>query len=417
MNKVKTIYKIQTIILLAVMLCLIVCLTIGGTASADTNLPVINLENCEEKLENDDLFGYAGVVTDKDCIRENKAVFDDYINNQYGKVIIPERDNESNVLAYQLVGFEKTGMLLYPLYSYGEVDKSQIEYSDLLFNTANLSVLDGDAYDFMSTTITFYVYSKNYLNKYLNIASVKIKMSVDFFPAEDALYNYYVAKYEVCVMPWKKAGVKGFVMSTVVSKDVYMDEYKTMTNNVEGDKTHGITFNTGIKSGVKIDENGITVEKGKEVSLGFNYSFSAPSGSSTLKESGVTRFDQFEATDYQLRPNHKIYLGSGKFGDRYSGLIYKTYRVQKSNGGGLVGLRFDRLDLRGDVGQSSFDLENTETIMILAAWENVFSNRKIMLMSGNVEGEDKTTQYYEDFSHSSSLPNESSIFGMYIYSD
>ncbi len=36
MNKVKTIYKIQTIILLAVMLCLIVCLTIGGTASADT---------------------------------------------------------------------------------------------------------------------------------------------------------------------------------------------------------------------------------------------------------------------------------------------------------------------------------------------------------------------------------------------
>ncbi|MCX4361884.1 MAG: hypothetical protein OSJ74_00645 [Clostridia bacterium] len=167
MNKVKTIYKIQTIILLAVMLCLIVCLTIGGTASADTNLPVINLENCEEKLENDDLFGYAGVVTDKDCIRENKAVFDDYINNQYGKVIIPERDNESNVLAYQLVGFEKTGMLLYPLYSYGEVDKSQIEYSDLLFNTANLSVLDGDAYDFMSTTITFYVYSKNYLNKYL----------------------------------------------------------------------------------------------------------------------------------------------------------------------------------------------------------------------------------------------------------
>ena len=70
-----------------------------------------------------------------------------------------------------------------------------------------------------------------------------------------------------------------------------------------------------------------------------------------MKESGVTRFDQFEATDYQLRPNHKIYLGSGKFGDRYSGLIYKTYRVQKSNGGGLVGLRFDRLDLRGDVGQ------------------------------------------------------------------
>ncbi len=36
MNKVKIIYKIQTIILLAVMLCLIVCLTIGGTASADT---------------------------------------------------------------------------------------------------------------------------------------------------------------------------------------------------------------------------------------------------------------------------------------------------------------------------------------------------------------------------------------------
>ncbi len=36
MNRVKTIYKLQTIILLAVMLCLIVCLTIGGTASADT---------------------------------------------------------------------------------------------------------------------------------------------------------------------------------------------------------------------------------------------------------------------------------------------------------------------------------------------------------------------------------------------
>ena len=48
---------------------------------------------------------------------------------------------ESNVLAYQLVGFEKTGMLLYPLYSYGEVDKSQIEYSDLLFNTARRMIV------------------------------------------------------------------------------------------------------------------------------------------------------------------------------------------------------------------------------------------------------------------------------------
>ncbi len=39
MNKVKSFYKIQTIIILSLILCLIVCFTVGGTASADTIQP------------------------------------------------------------------------------------------------------------------------------------------------------------------------------------------------------------------------------------------------------------------------------------------------------------------------------------------------------------------------------------------
>lgn len=39
MNKVKSFYKIQTIIILSLILCLIVCFTVGGTAFADTIQP------------------------------------------------------------------------------------------------------------------------------------------------------------------------------------------------------------------------------------------------------------------------------------------------------------------------------------------------------------------------------------------
>ncbi|MDE6473960.1 MAG: hypothetical protein K2L70_02570 [Clostridia bacterium] len=50
-----------------------------GTAFADTELPVLNLENCDKQLEEGDLAGYAGVVTDLKCVKQNQECFGNYI--------------------------------------------------------------------------------------------------------------------------------------------------------------------------------------------------------------------------------------------------------------------------------------------------------------------------------------------------
>lgn len=89
MNKVKSFYKIQTIIILSLILCLIVCFTVGGTASADTIQPEKEYGNMGIELG---LFAFArnglqkmitiasvGITFDIDYIPTSDADFDYYI--------------------------------------------------------------------------------------------------------------------------------------------------------------------------------------------------------------------------------------------------------------------------------------------------------------------------------------------------
>lgn len=89
MNKVKSFYKIQTIIILSLILCLIVCFTVGGTASADTIQPEKEYGNMGIDLG---LFAFArnglqkmitiasvGITFDIDYIPTSDADFDYYI--------------------------------------------------------------------------------------------------------------------------------------------------------------------------------------------------------------------------------------------------------------------------------------------------------------------------------------------------
>lgn len=431
MNKVKTIYKLQTIILLAVMLCLIVCLTIGGTASADTNLPVINLENCEEKLENDDLFGYAGVVTDKDCIRENKAVFDDYINKQNGKVIIPERDDESNVLAYQFIGFTEEGMAVYPIYSYSKIEKSFIDYQELIRDDTilisekdkniMLSATNDNYSDYMSIDVSFCVYVKRYVGNYFKIGAVRMKMTIDYFPSDNPNFNSYVGRYEVYVSPSSKYTLKSFKMTPMVPKDINVNTINSETNHNAATETKSFTFNTGItaQAGMQIGSSDASISIGdsRSISMSFGYSVSAPSGaSSVVEDAGIKELDNYfghPLTVTRSGRSNSMWstdLNNDK-GKSYSGLYYATHRIRKDANGGCLGLLFSDLSLWAQAGEPSYGEDNTEMVWLLAGWEQNFNNKVILALGSSPDGD----QYFEDVLASCSLPNKGSANGILIF--
>ncbi len=430
MNKVKVFYKIQTIILLAILVSLIACFTVG-TAFADSELPVVNLENCDEQIEEGDLTGYAGVITDLDCVKQNKKVFASYIESDNGKVLLPNRDNDSNVLAYQIIGFSEKGIVTYPIYTYSKIDKSCVNYNDLLKddsvliseNDKNtmLAATDDNYSDYMFVEVSFCVYSKKSANNYVKIGAVRLRMTIDYFPTDNPNYNSYVSRYEVCVTPTNKATLKSFNMTPLYSDEVRVDTSNVHTNHEAATTTRNFTFNTGIESKkglqIGVSDASVSVDKGGMISMSFGYSISVPEGAtSVVQKADVKRLDQFYGSPLQVtRSGRSNSMWSTHLrqdlGKTYSGLYYATHRIQKDQNGGCLGLLFSDLSLWGTIGEPSYDEGNAEKVLLIATWENNFSNKMIMVLDGDAGN----NQYFDDSEAHSSLTGEGSIGGILIF--
>jgi len=126
----KIFFKMQAIIMLVAILCALLIVGVSIT-NADCDNTVANLEYAEQPIDYQNIAGKLGVVTDINTFSKNKETFEEYINLSDGRVLVPDRDNSSEVLAYQVVGFCDEGIMLYPIYTYSLVDKSQIDYEEL----------------------------------------------------------------------------------------------------------------------------------------------------------------------------------------------------------------------------------------------------------------------------------------------
>ncbi len=395
---------IATTIMLVVILLMCCCAFVPEIAHAETmqnNIEALNLENSNESIDYQNIKTEKGIIADLQTVKNNVDTFKQYLHDTDGNVLIPNRD-DSNILAYQIIDIDDTNINLYPIYLYNNVEKDKIDYQEVFNETVSLtsSVTDGDAYDFMSATAIFFVYSKNYLNKYLHIATVNVKLTVDYYPTTDATYDYYVGKYEVLVSPKSKWYFKSFDMCLMQSEDYYMDTSKYQTNNSNTLETYGFTFETGITGA--IGANGVQI--GGNLKIGMNYSFSANKGKVSVNYNTFYVKDGFKYDSYHVSPSSRSSKGLA-----YSGLIYYTYRMMKTQEKGALGITFRKLDIKGQIAEPSFDIENGDSCVIIAVWDKSFSNKSMMILQGVETGSsDKSHQYFDDLSTYSSLPNKHS---------
>ena len=135
-----------------------------------------------------------------------------------------------------------------------------------------------------------------------------------------------------------------------------------------------------------------------------SYSLSAPLGAVYIQSSAETPNYGFLYKPFHVRPSI-----SSKKGYSYSGLVYNTYRMMKSQEKGALGITFKNLDIKGQIAEPSFDIENGDSCAIIATWDNTFDNKAMMIVQGVEEGHsDKSHQYFDDLSTYSSLPNKHS---------
>ena len=434
MSNVKIFYKIQTIFFLAIFVSLIVCFT-TGSVFADTELPVLDLEHCDKRIEERDLAGYAGVITNLDCVKRNKDVFARYIDSAAGNVLLPNRDNADNVLAYQLVGFCETGIAVYPIYAYNQVDKACVDYRQLVTDeTVRMSDRDKDTilaatatddryHDYMSVDISFCVFSRKPINNYVNIGAVRIKMTVDYFPSDNPNYNEYGGRYEVYVSPSAKTTLRSFLMTPVVCDEIRVDTDNACTNHNAPITTSSFTYSTGItaQTGMQIGltDASISVGQTRNISMAFGYSISVPQGASSVVQSAVLkRIDNFYGFPIQVtRSGRSNSMWSSDLkndrGITYSGLYYATHRIRRDVGAGCLGLHFSNLSLWGQSGEPSYDEENTEIVSLIAKWNNNFDNKTFVVVAGSPDGD----QYFENYEAHSSLPKEGTEAGILIFSE
>lgn len=401
---------IATTIMLVVILLMCCCAFVPEIAHAETmqnNIEALNLENSNESIDYQNIKTEKGIIADLQTVKNNVDTFKQYLHDTEGNVLIPNRD-DSNILAYQIIDIDDTNINLYPIYLYNNVEKDKIDYQEVFNETVSLtsSVTDGDAYDFMSSTAIFFVYSKNYLNKYLHIATVNINFTVDYYPTTDATYDYYVGKYEVLVSPKSKWYFRSFDMCLMRPEEYYMDPMSSKTNSNAPVETRNFLFDTAIKISMFLQSDliaGITQEQTAQI--GMSYSLSAPKGSVHIEEQTQTPNNGFIYKPYRVKPTT---LFSEK-GYSYGGLIYTTYRMMKTQEKGALGITFKNLDIKGQVAEPSFDIENGDSCAIIAIWDNTFDNKAMMIVQGVETGSsDKSHQYFDDLSTYSSLPNKHS---------
>ncbi len=426
MNKVKSFYKIQTIIILSLILCLIVCFTVGGTASADSKGYVLNLENYNDKIVEDDLMGSSGIVTDINCIKHNKDVYENYITNQKGRVIIPERDNESNILAYQLIGFSEKGIATHPIYLYNEIDKTNLDYEELIYDDnifvtetdteRMLSATNEDQIDYMFLDASFCVYVKRYVGNYFNVGSVRMRMTLDYIPSDNSNYNSYIGRYEVTVTPTGKYALQSFKMTPLVPDDIAVDTTNSGTNHQAVTVTTNFGFNTGIitKKGASFSSSDFQVSIGtdRNLSISFGYSISAPDGASSVVQE-ANRVNYGGMHGYPIKVKRASGSDIQSKGKTYTGLYYATHRIKKDAMTGGVGLAFNKLALYGQVGEPSYSADNTEQVILAAVWDQPFNNKTMMFLAGDPDG----SQYLSDYNAYSDLPRKGEMPGIWTFGE
>lgn len=154
----KTKKKLQTtIIMLFIILVTFCCLLVPEKAHAQTaqqNIKALNLENTNEEIDFKSIENENGIIVNMQCLKNNIDVFKKYIQETDGTVLIADRNNESNILAYQILNIDDKYINVYPLYLYNKIDKNELDYQEVFQDVvlATSSVTDGDAYDFMTTT-------------------------------------------------------------------------------------------------------------------------------------------------------------------------------------------------------------------------------------------------------------------------
>lgn len=427
MNKVKTIYKIQAVVILALIIALIACFTLGGTAFADTEGNVLNLEDCEKQLEENDLAGYSGIITDKDCIKQNKSVFENYIENQGGKVIIPERDIENNILAYQLVDFSDNGIAVYPIYAYNKIDKSCIDYKELVNNDAALisdsekqrimtAATDEDYADYTFFETSFCVYVKGYTGKFTNVAAVRAKLTIDYIPSDNPNYNHYIGRYEVVVTPINKYAFKSVIMTPIVPNDIAVDTIEEGNNHQAPVETISFGLNTGIsvKAGVSVGDSGFsaTIGNDRNLSISFGYSLSAPAGSAkVIKSASRNDYDSFHGNPITV--SRAFGIDSQRKGVTYTGLYYASHRIKRDVQSGGLGLVISNLSLYAQPGEKAYSADNEDKVMIIAAWDQPFHNKTILYLATDPDG----SQYFSDHNVYTDLERKGAFPGVMTFGE
>ena len=427
MNKVKSIYKIQAIIVLVLIIALIACFTLGGTASADTEMSVLDLENCDKQLEERDLSASAGVIADINCIKQNKAVFDNYIKKQDGKVIIPERDNEKNILAYQLVDFSDRGVEVFPIYAYNKVDKSDIDYKEIIKNDTALisdsekqrvmaAATDENYPDYTFFETSFCVYVKGYTGSYNNVAAIRMKLTVDYIPNDNPNFNSYIGRYEIVVSPSKKYAFKSMKMIPVVPNDIAVSTEKEGNNNQSPVETVSFGFDTGISSSKNISFG----SSGYEASVGdngnlmlkFGYSISAPSGSANVVKSADVQ-DYGGLHGYPITVTKAFGTDATRKGVTYTGLYYASHSIKRDAQSGGVGLMLRNLSLYGQAGEPSYKEENEDAVAIITTWEQPFHDKKTLFIATDPDG----SQYFKDYFNYTDLHQIGALPGILTYGE
>lgn len=233
----------------------------------------------------------------------------------------------------------------------------------------------------------------------MNIATISLKLSVDYYPTTNATYDYYIGKYEVSVSPGKKWYFKSFDMCLMQSEEYYMDQYKIQTNHQDTLISQNFSFETGIYGAIGSDN----VEIGGNMKIGMGYTISSPKDKVNVAKKAVYYKEGYEYNPYTV--THTT-ISSTK-GATYNGLIYATYRVLKNQEQCSLGLTFKNLVIRGQIAEPSYDLDNADCCTILAFWSKPFNDKSMVILQGLEAGcSDKATQYFGEINTSSSLPNK-----------
>ncbi|MDE6473959.1 MAG: hypothetical protein K2L70_02565 [Clostridia bacterium] len=347
-------------------------------------------------------------------------------------MLITDR-TESNTLAYQLLGFSEEGIVVYPIYSYNKIDKDFVNYDELIYDdtllasvkdkVALMSSNDSSKKRFMYVDVSFGVYAKSYVNKYNKIGSVRMRMTLNYFPSNDADYNSYVGRFEVCVTPTSKYTLRSFNMTPVFSNEIPVGIENSGTNNESAIETRSFTFNTGIakQEGAEVDASSgdatISVGTSNNISMSFGYSISHPSGASSVVETANRlEFDNFYGYKIQVTRSggtKGVINLSHDQGKTFMGLYYATLNIDKKLENGGVGFVFSDLSLWAQAGEPSYSEGNIEKVWVQAGWDQPFNNRVIMVAGSSRDGD----QYFEDYRAECSLSNEGALGGVAIFKE